>query len=67
MDFEAYSRNDDYDISQENYILSFNDQGIEYYAITERNDGASTKDENGIYINPDFYTIRYLWNGETFE
>ncbi|MBP5796946.1 MAG: hypothetical protein J6W26_01545 [Bacteroidales bacterium] len=67
VDFEAYSRNDDYDISQENYILTFNDAGIEYYALSERNDGASTKDENGIYINPDFYTIQYRWNGETFE
>ncbi|MBR4392278.1 MAG: hypothetical protein IKT08_09280 [Bacteroidales bacterium] len=66
-EFEAYTRNDDYDIKPENYILSFNDKGIEYYAITERNDGASTKDEDGIYINPDFYTIKYQWNGNKFE
>ena len=56
-----------YDINLENYLLSFNDKGIEYYAITERNDGASTKDEDGIYINPDFYTITYQWNGKKFE
>ena len=66
-EFEAYTRNNDYDIRLENYVLSFNDKGIEYYAITERNDGASTKDEDGIYINPDFYTITYQWNGKNFE
>ena len=66
-EFEAYTRVNDFDIKPENYLLSFTDQGIEYFAITERNDGASTMDEDGIYINPDFYTIQYQWNGKTFK
>ena len=66
-EFEAYNLNSDYDIQPENYLLSFTENGIEYYAITERNDGASTRDEDGIYINPDFYTVKYQWNGKKFE
>lgn len=66
-EFEAYSMYDDYSINLENYILSFNDKGIEYYALSDRNDGTSMKDEYGIYINPEFYTIRYQWNGKRFE
>lgn len=66
-EFEAYTLNDDTSIKLENYLLGFYDNGIEYYALSERNDGASTRDESGIYINPDFYTIRYVWNGKKFE
>ena len=66
-EFEAYSLNSDYDIKPENYILSFYDRGIEYFALTERNDGAMTRDEDGIYINPDFYTATYMWDGKKFE
>lgn len=66
-DFEAYSLNDDNTINPEHYALSFYDRGIEYYAFSERNDGASTRDEDGIYVNPDFYTLHYLWNGKSFE
>ena len=66
-EFEAYTFNSDYDIQPENYILSFFDRGIEYYALTERNDGASTRDEDGIYINPEFYTVTYRWDGKKFE
>lgn len=66
-DFAAYSINDDTTIDPEHYTLSFDDQGIQYYAFSDRNDGAVMRDEDGIFINPDFYTIQYLWNGKQFE
>lgn len=66
-EFEAYTRNNDYSINLENYILTFNDLGIQYFALSDRNDGASMRDEDGIFINHDFYTIKYQWNGKKFE
>lgn len=66
-DFEAYTLNGDTTIDPEHYSLSFNDLGIEYYAFSDRNDGTAMRDEDGLYINPDSYTVQYPWNGKKFE
>ena len=66
QDFRAWNANQDTTIPSDGYKLSFTNQGIEYYTLSERNDETEMRDEFGIYINPDFYTVKYHWNGTSF-
>ena len=65
-DFPAWGRNYDFTIPSSGYKLRFTNEGIEYYTLSERNDGYSDRDEDGSYINPQFYTVTYTWNGTEF-
>lgn len=66
QDFRAWQVNQDTTIPSDGYQLTFTNQGIEYYTLSERNDETDMRDEFGIYINPDFYTVKYNWNGKSF-
>lgn len=65
-DFPAWNINDDMTIPSEGYQLKFNNEGLEYYTHSDRNDGISDRDEWGYYINPGFYTVKYAWDGKDF-
>ena len=66
QDFRAWQVNHDTTIPSDGYQLTFTNQGIEYYTLSERNDETDMRDEFGIFINPDFYTVKYNWNGKSF-
>ena len=65
-DFPAWGVNYDLSIPSDGYQLRFTNDGIEYYTHSERNDGYNDRDVDGSYINPDFYKVRYTWNGNEF-
>ena len=65
-DFRAWRINFDSTIPTDGYQLRFTNAGIEYYTRSERNDETDMRDEFGIFINPDFYTVKYNWNGTSF-
>jgi hypothetical protein len=65
-DFRAWRINFDSTIPADGYQLRFTNAGIEYYTRSERNDETDMRDEFGIFINPDFYTVKYNWNGTSF-
>lgn len=65
-DFPAWGINYDLSIPSDGYQLRFTNEGIEYYTLSERNDGYNDRDEDGSYINPDFYKVKYTWDGNEF-
>lgn len=59
-DFRAWSLYGD-DITPEDYLLTFTNDGLKYYGNTEFADDASNR------VNPAFYEVRYRWVGDAFE